>query len=194
MNSKIWTQFKWRQNTIIILLGEVDQQVVIFTLYWGYTCSVNTSIEISEYRTGLCSVVWLCVVVPPVCIHPHVQWPILTEGETPLGPVHLHGGAACVKENSIHTAWPEAQLSQQGSQLTEAPQQRLHPATGGRRGPLIRLSNVKTGQGTRQADIASTHVEYTGQNTHILKRDCWLSMSHLCVILVNSYTVVQDHC
>lgn len=41
----------------------------------------------------------------PLSIHSHIQGPILAEGESSFCQIHLHGGAASIKEDSVNAAW-----------------------------------------------------------------------------------------
>lgn len=68
----------------------------------------------------------------PLSIHPHVQGPVLTEGEASLRLVHLHGGAAGVQQDSVDAAWLNVHVGQQGFKLAESAEQRFHTTTGER--------------------------------------------------------------
>lgn len=64
----------------------------------------------------------------PVCIHPHVQGPVLTDGEASVRLVHLHGGAASIQQDGVEAARLDVPVRQQGLELTEPAKKRLHTA------------------------------------------------------------------
>lgn len=66
----------------------------------------------------------------PLSVHPHVQGSVLAEGESSVGLIHLHGGAAGVHQDGVHAARLHIDLRQQRLQLAEPAQQRFHPAAG----------------------------------------------------------------
>lgn len=67
----------------------------------------------------------------PLSIHSHVQGPVLAEGEASLRLVQLHGGTASIQQDGINAAWLNVRVRQQGVELTEPAEQRLHATAGG---------------------------------------------------------------
>ena len=68
----------------------------------------------------------------PLCIHSHIQGPVLAEGEASLRLIHLHGGAASIQQDSINAAWLNVHVRQQGFKLTESAKQWFHTTAGER--------------------------------------------------------------
>lgn len=68
----------------------------------------------------------------PLSVHPHVQGSVLAEGESSMGLIHLHGGAAGVQQDGVHAGRLHVDPRQQRLQLAEPAQQRFHPAAGER--------------------------------------------------------------